>query len=192
MSYDDTFYTRYQAYLNEPTVRRNHDRALDFFADFMPPERKVVDLGCGTGEYRQFGAYAEYVGIDKVPGPAVDTACDYECDLPELPFEPNVFVSLFSIEACMPESTRRYLYASLFRQLPLVQSAITSGFYYEDKAREEAVRETGGLTSYQSILRLHEFESEIYDETHLIMRTPSKMFGDNVIEVWKLLEKRNG
>lgn len=33
MSYDSDFYKAYEAYLNEPRVRQQHDRMLDLYLD---------------------------------------------------------------------------------------------------------------------------------------------------------------
>ena len=116
--------------------------------------------------------------------------CDYTEKLPALDFLPNVFVSLFSIEPCLPRYARYNLYEKVFVHYPEIRAALVSGFYYEDKIGQTKVKETGGIESYQTSGRFGGEVSEIFDETFITMRTPSKLFGDKVVEVWKILERK--
>jgi SAM-dependent methyltransferase len=193
MSYDAEFYKAYQAYLEETTVRRNHERAFDLLSWVVPHRyQSVLDLGCGTGEYERRMKPLRYFGVDAdKDAPAADAVCDYTVTLPILPFEPTVFVSLFSTEACLPSYDAYDLYDKLFEVYPTIDGALVSGFYYEDKVEHEKVTEANGkLVSYQTTAPLHDGRSELFHEVHLTMRTPSKLFGDKVIEVWKLLERK--
>lgn len=194
MSYDDNFYQKYAAYLKEPVVRRNHDFVFEIFRDMSlgaAMSHKVVDLGCGTGEYRTYGLPNMYIGIDKEKSPAAEIVADYTAsDFPALPFEPNVFVSLFSIEACLPAPYRYSVYDGMFSRFPSIRHALVAGFYYESRAKEATVTETGGLLSYQTIEPLERFTSRYFNETRIVMKTPSNFFGRDVVEVWKVLERR--
>jgi hypothetical protein len=193
MSYDPKFYEMYEEYLKEPTVRENHDFAFDVFTvsgEHM--ENNVVDFGCGTGEFKKHSLAnlsGKYVGIDKVKSPAADIIMDYTQELPHLPFEPDAFVSIFSIEACLPSTARFDLYGRIFDRYPSIKKALVSGFYYEGKKDQLTVAETGGIVSHQTIDTVADSISTRYTEKRITMRTPSRMFGHDVIEVWKILER---
>jgi SAM-dependent methyltransferase len=204
MAYDTAFFEAYRKYLTEQTVRNNHDRVFrDWFKQLSPHHLSVVDLGCGTGEFYQHGHSTDYVGIDRepriideawYPHAAVKTiAADYldvSAWKPQLPFKPNCFVSLFSIEPVLRPGCRYDLYTSLFGELPSLQFGMAAGFYYDDKTGEETVGETGGIVSYQTIEPLGMFNVPGVDEERLVLRTPSAMFGDHVVEVWKFFTRR--
>ncbi|MEK7567214.1 MAG: hypothetical protein AAB527_03730, partial [Patescibacteria group bacterium] len=65
MAYDEKFYKMYLKYLAEKTVRENHDRMFDlFFKLTQSAFLKVMDLGCGLGEYETYGRYDDYAGVD--------------------------------------------------------------------------------------------------------------------------------
>ncbi len=80
-------------------------------------------------------------------------------------------------------------YRRIFRELP-IQLALVSGFYYENRIKEEQVKETGEIVSYQSIEDQREFMCPEFIEFRTHLPVPSKMFGEDVIEVWKLLVRK--
>lgn len=195
MGYDENFYRLYNDYLQETTVRNSHDLIFRDFGRFTHPTRlDVVDLGCGLGEYRLFGQHAGYVGLDlnateQIP---IFLRRDYH-DLSFvklLPFIPSVFVSLFSIECCHDAFTKYELYNRLFREIPSLQYGLASGFFYESRRSLETVEETGGIASYQTIEDPATFMSPVFTELRTHLRTPSKMFGQDVVEVWKIFARR--
>lgn len=197
MGYDTEFFRRYAAYLEETRVRRSHDEAFAFFARHRFATRpKTVDLGCGIGEYQRYGRRLDerYVGVDRYETGVVQpyVQADYLTDdfLARLPFVPDAFVSLFSIEACFPAAERYRLYDRLFRDMPNLDCALVSGFYYASHPDAETVGETGGLVSHQTIEPLERFPSALFEERRLVLRTPSAMFGEDVVEVWKILTRR--
>lgn len=201
MAYDESFFGMYESYLREPIVRQNHGIA---FRAFNGPRRAcALDLGCGSAEYRRFGpafAMPTYIGVDRAKAPtfpakdrgATFIQADYMAmdDYDALPAPPDHFVSLFSVEACYPAEQRYDLYRRLFRTLPTVKVALVAGFYYASKRDQKTVGETGGITSYQTIEDPYEFVCPEFDEQRLLLRTPSQMFGDDVVEVWKILTRR--
>ncbi len=200
MGYDKVFYSQYRDYLNEPVVRQNHDRMFARFFRFTEPDPlHVVDLGCGMKEYAMFGSWNTYVGLDvnDVPPYKSDDAvrsvrADYS-DLSfvdQLPYAPNVIVSMFSIECCLSAATKYDLYEELFARIPTLKYVLVAGFFYGSKRDQETVGETGGIVSYQTIEDPAKFISRTFDEFRLHMLTPSKMFADDVIEVWKILSRR--
>ena len=191
MSYDYDFYLKYAKYLDEPIVRSNHNRVFNTFRTwFGGGSMRVLDLGCGTGEFKNnCPAVDDYHGVDLVDAPAADEVNDYRVSVSTPPFEPNCLVSLFSLESCLDFRTRYEIYEGMFDRWP-IDKALVSGFYYEHDPDEETVTETGGLVSYQTIEAVHEWYSHRFDETRITMRTPSEFFGKDVIEVWKILERK--
>ena len=195
MAYDENFYRMYQEYLREPVVRANHSRMFAKLAQFLPGKLRVMDLGCGSGEYPTFdGHHYRYVGVDLInTGQLQDfIQADYikENLTDKLPFKPNAFLSLFSIECCHPVDARYALYEKLFAEHPSLELGAASGFFYESKRHQPTVSETGDIVSYQTIEDPAQYISPTFDEARIHMRTPSKMFGPDVIEVWKFLFRK--
>jgi hypothetical protein len=195
MAYDKDFYEMYRKYLIEKTVRISHNRIFAYFWAFTRPELLyVADLGCGLGEYSFFGRYKDYVGIDL--NDIGDTKNFVQADyhdfnfLERLPFRPTAFVSLFSIECCHPTDKKYALYEKIFAEVPSIDYGLAGGFFYENRHDLETIEETGGLISYQTIEDPSKHISESFDELRLHMHTPSKMFGEDVVEVWKILSRR--
>lgn len=197
MAYDPEFFAQYAEYLVEPSVRESHDSIFQIFNkdEDSVDTLDVLDLGCGMGEFPARVRHHQYLGVDRenqgVPFAFMQADYTNLNFLERLPFEPNLVVSLFSIEACLPAGERYALYNELFERLPTVGAILTAGFYYESKKNQETVQETEGkLVSYQSNESLYDHESKLFDERRILMRTPSKMFGPDVVEVWKILERR--
>ena len=163
----------------------------------------VLDLGCGlTQEFLRHAAPYIYTGIDRMVEPSF-----IEQGIRRKKFTRNVFdadyrnvdvtigiaraagctsvVSLFSTEitGCLSENTN--LYERLMTE-SFVRTIMVSGFYYAGLCGQETVSETCGI-SYQSIAPIEKAESSIYDEMRVVIPCPSKLFGDDVVEVWRLL-----
>ena len=192
--YNERFYALYREYLQEPTVRTNHDHVFRMFEQFAPIDHHVVDLGCGLGEYSRYGNFMQYAGIDlnntgQVPN---FVQADYHDPLflSRIPFNPTAFTSLFSIECCHSASQKYALYEKLFTEIPSLQAALVGGFFYEKRRNLETVQETGGILSYQTIEDPSRHISNTFAELRMHVKTPSKMFGEDVKEVWKILNRR--
>lgn len=195
MSYDKSFYELYSDYLREPTVRKNHNFIFEFFASVAHQrDLFVVDLGCGLGEYEMYGRYKDYAGIDLNNVGRVKNffRTDYH-DLKfvrHLPFAPTSFVSLFSIE-CFHNARDKYaLYDRIFSEIPSIAYGLSGGFFYEKRKTQETVGEAGEIVSYQTIEDPSLYISPLYVEMRIHIRTPSAMFGDDVVEVWKIFIRR--
>jgi len=198
MAYDAAFFDLYKGYLGEPLVRSAHNAMFGMlFRHLLPARPRILDLGCGIGELVNFylADYA-YFGVDaKSHGPHCDAELDYTSDdlfrlLPQMPFYPNCFISLFSAECCLSADDKYELYGNLFADWPTVTCGLVSGFYYRSRAAQEKVAEVGGIESYQTIEKVVDYGSSLFTEFRCEMAVPSKMFGDDVVEVWKLLECR--
>jgi hypothetical protein len=196
MPYDENFYHLYRKYLNEPIVRQNHNHIFSLFASLILPEKpQVIDLGCGIGEYPTFDLYhANYTGIDlnntgKLKNfiQADYTALDFQ---QLVPFAPNAFISLFSIECCNPANSRYVFYEKLFSAFSALQYGLAGGFFYESRRHKETISETGDIVSYQSTEDPALYISNIFTELRVHLQTPSVMFGPDVIEVWKILIRK--
>ena len=102
----------------------------------------------------------------------------------------SVATSLFSSEITASPEENRAFYEKLFETFPALQHLIVSGFYYSNRIDENPVSEAGGLTSWQTNWRHGEYRSDIYSEVRLVQETPSTLFGDDVVEVWRRLSRR--
>ncbi|MDE1855161.1 MAG: class I SAM-dependent methyltransferase [Candidatus Micrarchaeota archaeon] len=196
VSYSSDFYRMYADYLREGLVRKNHDNIFAGFGRFTQQEPLyVVDLGCGLGEYELHGHYAGYTGIDLNNATSRKrnfVQADYtKLDFFErLPFKPNAFVSLFSTELMLNAKDKYAFYERIFTDVASIQYGLVSGFIYENRADLEKVVEPGGVVSYQSIENPARHTSGAFAEARIYKRTPSKMFGGDVVEVWKMLGRR--
>lgn len=208
MAYDGDFYKMYEDYLAESGVRDVHDDLFEMFSAVCASgSPHILDLGCGRSqEYKHQGYYADYLGFDLN---AEDPECKIDYRNPEFThlvdqiveqrrdrhnqvwaFPPGAFVSLFSSEITASEHENRLLYEGLFRHWP-IQTALVSGFYYTDKKDQVVVPEEGGIESFQTLSSLEESDvSLLYKETRITVACPSKLFGPNVVEVWRILTLR--
>jgi len=154
-----------------------------------------MDLGCGIGEYATYDQHhAAYVGIDLNNTGSIThfVQVDYlKLDFGNLlPFLPNAFISLFSIE-CFHSAKNKYtLYNRLFSAFPTVKCGLVGGFFYESRRNQETVSEAGEIVSYQTIEDPSLHISDLFTELRIYIRTPSQMFGNDVVEVWKLLVRK--
>lgn len=192
MSYDQDFFQRYENYLQEKWVRETHDIMFRTFRKLFPVQN-VIEFGCGQCcEFRRFGKTDSWFGFDlEPPKDAVTYACDYtkltKLDILKLvPFSADGFVSIFSTECCLSRTEKYAFYRRLFREHDF-KAGLVSGFYYENKVKEEQVGETGGISSYQTVEDQRDFMCDEFIEWRLCVRMPSEMFGDDVVEVWKIL-----
>jgi hypothetical protein len=190
MSYDDKFYQRYEAYLQEQVVREAHDWVFQV-ARLNPAFQNVVDFGCGRSrEFRLFTRHLSYIGIDLDETARV--RLDYRTmDLDQIPSDTTAFVSLFSSEITAPPMENELFYRRIFRDLPNIQAGLVAGFYYADQKNTNPVVETGGVVSYQTLepMEAH-VESLRFTERRIMMHVPSEMFGEHVYEVWRFFERR--
>jgi hypothetical protein len=190
--YDDAFYRRYQAYLEEPRVREAHGFALETFALAASPGA-VIDVGCGRSqEYRRYGSYVIYRGIDlnhADPKLRVDYR-DVDALMPVVKeHAPDAFVSLFSTEITAPPGENTRLYRNLF-DVDTIRYGLVAGFYYAScRGDVNPVEETGGIVSWQTLHPIEEQWAEEYGETRITLPVPSEMFGDDVVEVWRIFHR---
>lgn len=196
MSYNQEFFEQYKNYLLEPRVRNTHNLMFRVFEDAMPQWKypfNVIDFGCGQCcEYMHYGHYSGYAGLDLNPpaGPRM-FLCDYtkaSADtLKGFSHQPfSAFVSLFSTECCLHPVDKYAFYRRMFRELD-IKMALVSGFYYKNRIEQEQVEETGGILSYQTIEDQRDYECPEFIEMRSFVPVPSKMFGPDVVEVWKML-----
>jgi hypothetical protein len=177
-------------------VRANHDHMFSIFASLLfPTYPHIMDLGCGIGEYPTYDHHhSAYIGIDlnntgSLPNfvQADYTALDFGR---HLPFAPNAFISLFSIECCHTTEKKYDLYDRIFSTFPTVKYGLVGGFFYESRRNKETVSETGELVSYQTIEDPSLHISKLFTELRVHLQVPSKMFGDDVVEVWKMFIRK--
>jgi hypothetical protein len=209
--YAQDFYTQYQEYLREPLVVARHSRALkmllpDEYGDW--PEH-ILDLGCGLydsyGHTNFFeltplhcGTPKKYLGVDVNIDSRIGKyqytersyiKSDYRKIGIELLKGYEIFVSLFSSEITATTEANYELYRKLIGTAGF-NRGIVSGFYYTDKKDTNPIVEAGGVTSFQTLEPIEAVECPEFTEYRLIFPLPSKMFGPNVVEVWKLFERK--
>lgn len=200
MAYDGDFYHAYRQYLQEPGVRQVHDGVLKL-ARTNPHLARVIDLGCGhVNEFYRYGRPRPqmYVGVDVNAGTRQSKTRkllvgDYrQLDTIKREIRTQAltaFVSLFSVEITATHQTNYELYNRLFAETNL-QAGLVSGFYYAANKHANPIGETGGIQSYQTLECLEDVYSQHFHETRIVCACPSTMFGPDVIEVWKLFERR--
>jgi len=194
MSYaSPEFWNIYGEYLME--VSEKHIQALGMF----DISRNVahLDLGCGKHlSALRLLSPTWYLGVDKdPPSNSRVIRADYRMEMDDiqnyivedrgLPCSPTFISSLFSSELTASPSENSRFYKSLFERFTDLGSILVSGFYYSSKRSEESVEEIGGIVSFQSI---GDLDMEL-EEVRVLQRVPSKLFGPDVVEVWRLLRK---
>jgi hypothetical protein len=198
MPYDETFYETYKSYLLEPTVRKAHDWMFHV-ALIEPRFNDVLDLGCGA--FNEFLVYAKpenYIGIDIGASSAATNGRIIRGDYRDVetltalvrPNTPTAFVSLFSTEITAPFKENYALYENIFKSIPSIKAGLVSGFYYVSKKEQNPIGETGGIQSYQTLECIEEAHSTLFEERRMILPVPSRMFGQDVFEIWKFFEKQ--
>lgn len=195
MPYDENFYEAYEAYLHEPMVREAHDWVFSIVRRNSAFQR-VIDLGCGQSrEFMKWFCPSKYVGIDLV-APAAEVREDYRRIMSALADQKypaleswDAFVSLFSCEITAPCGENYTLYNRLFALRPETKAGLVSGFFYANEPTSATVAEAGGLTSFQTLEPIEEVSSAYFTEKRITLPVPSKMFGDDVFEVWKIFER---
>lgn len=200
MPYDEKFFKAYREYLKESVVRRNHAEMFRLFARLISPGAPcVIDLGCGSGEYHRYDArHIYYCGVDNSNAGRISDSHFIQADYMTLDFKnhiqftPNSFISLFSIECCQPEVKNKYdLYERIFKEFTDIRTGLVSGFFYESKRNEPRVEEAGEIMSYQTIEDPSLWISDTFTEMRIHLHTPSQMFGQDVVEVWKIFIRKD-
>lgn len=105
-------------------------------------------------------------------------------------WESDCFVSLFSTEITASAEENQTLYERLFKEIPTLRYGLVSGFYYSSKKDKVVIEETGGITSWQTLDSIEDRNSDKFSEMRIYVPCPSKMFGEDVIEVWRILERK--
>jgi len=193
MSYDNNFYNAYEEYLKEPTVRAAHDWIFSIVSTKFS-FHNVVDLGCGRSqEFYHFCKPRYYLGVDEN---IEETEPQFKYSLLKRNYRNHVrwnmipaFVSLFSCEITAPYTENYIYYNSLFSNNPDIQIGLVSGFYYENKRGQNPIGETGDILSYQTLENIGDCLRVGFTEKRILLPVPSKMFGPDVIEVWKIFER---
>jgi hypothetical protein len=209
MSYgDESFWAKYVAYVTESLPR--HKAAIERLGGLLAP---LLDLGCGkVMEGRQIAIGKDekhYIGVDVDPieldplrprpipdEPALLTK-NYRTDLGFIAsnlkarkFSPFCVVSLFSIEPTGSPEENELVYREVFKRWPTVRKIISAGFYYQKTWNVSGpVPEAGGLMSYQLNGEVPLLSGDLH-EYRLEEHAPSTLFGPDVVEVWRLIQKK--
>ena len=204
----EEFYKLYIDYLREPVVCDAHIKIIEAMASFDPDMKfgDIVDLGCGKSNefyYRSHREMSSYIGID------LNAECDgvYRAqkqtfianyrDLDTVQniiyktgfYDTDVFVSLFSTEITADYKTNLEFYNNIFNKFNN-SSILVSGFYYSSKKYKNPIKENGGLLSFQTLEPIEAQESGWFTQIRIEIPVPSQLFGKDVVEVWKLLQRK--
>lgn len=190
-TYTEEFHAAfYGSYLHEPTVRGAHDWVFSLVKSH-PAFQCVIDLGCGLREFGRHTKPSVYIGMDTLELGQLLHGDYRDPDALGVINGASAFVSLFSSEITAPAEDNRALYERIFRQCLNIEAGLVSGFYYVSRKCEPVVGEAGGIQSYQTLDAIEDYESELFTEKRITLPVPSKAFGQDVIEVWKLFERRD-
>lgn len=190
------YYDQYKEYLREDNVRQAHNNIFAYFERFIDTcFPYVVDLGCGTQEFYEYGCFrGEYFGIDKdyiednsnaVIGDYLEKKISDYC-----PFQPDAFISLFSSELYLPAHERYDFYERIFRENPTIEVGLTAGCYYKGYEDSAYYIENNNSIIHQTIEDQKYFRRNLFDEWRTHIDVPSKMFGQDVVEVWKIFLRK--
>ena len=79
--------------------------------NFIALNDKVLEIGCGAKQYREFLPKSEYYGLDLPQSSYVDEAPDYPCSAEDMPIEDDSFDCVFGVATFYlhgdPDSTFR-------------------------------------------------------------------------------------
>jgi len=175
-----------------------------FFNSFFPEKfyYNVLDLGCGREPLIKYYRVNPdfYTGVDKYTD-EFGFKYDYIEESEKTYWLGNglkidTVVSLFSSELIIHPFERIKFYEDLFNKIGKkgsflgLRNILVSGFYYENQKHDEECLVDDGLagSSWSSLPILR--KSDIFDEKVISMRVPSKMFGVDVVEVWRLMSRK--
>lgn len=190
------FWTRYRRFVAESLER--HRRAISTLPGGLKNlAGRVLDLGCGQateGWVLTAQQLSQYLGVDQQLAPGVTPGGCYRrgnyrhgAFLRTLQgHNPQTVISLFSVEPTGTVGQNRSLYRQVFKTFPTVDRILSAGFYYQRHwDQEEPVLEAGGLASYQVNGAVPMLEGEL----RVSMPAPSRLFGSDVVEVWRYLPR---
>ncbi|WP_299378846.1 class I SAM-dependent methyltransferase [uncultured Kiloniella sp.] len=85
--------------------------------NYISPNDKVLEIGCGAKQYREYLPKSEYYGLDLPQSSYVDEAPDYPCSAEDMPVENESFDCIFGVATFYlhgdPDRTFRECYRAL-------------------------------------------------------------------------------
>lgn len=187
---DDKFWDLYGEFLKE-----SEQRHVEAVSSLLPIKynNSIIDLGCGQyASASKLIPYDDYMGIDiSKPGVRSDLDRSYfvQGNYRTLDIKAafDGFVSLFSSEITANEKDNTAFYHKIFQNTK-ASWGLVSGFYYRGKEDSIIIKETGSIKSYQTFPWLPS-KTPLYSIKQYCVNAPSKMFGQDVVEVWRLMVK---
>jgi hypothetical protein len=89
----------------------------------------------------------------------------------------------------LPTKANHIYYEGLFGQTN-IQALLLAGGYSEHAEGKETILEAGNLVSYQTFGGFEGLApTSLFDETRICIACPSTMFGEDIIEVYRLLQR---
>ena len=192
---ENDFWVEYENFVLE-SLPRHREILKHISLDY----RTLLDLGCGKScEAKRLFSPENYIGVDLSPPKNKETkeekyiTGNYRDKTVLETIEPgtvSMITSLFSVEITKPFLQNYSFYKDLFGRFINAEQIIVSGFYYKNKADQIVVEETGGLWSYQSIENPLIVKNNFFHEERYHLDAPSKLFGEDVVEVWKVFTRK--
>jgi hypothetical protein len=195
MPFNEEFYKKYRSYLLEPAIRHAHNLMFESFHRICGgTPLRIIDLGCGTSEFRTHSYVSQYKGVDLYPLDDHIIVADFTRTPPDAlakmcEFRPNAFISLFASEPLLEDRKRYELYEQVFRQIPSLHFGMVSGFFYRNRSYYHSVEESGGIRSFQTIEKQSDVMNSMFTEFRSYIDAPSEFFGKDVVEVWKFFRR---
>lgn len=206
MSYsDEKFWKQYKKYIDESFNR--HKNVISLFEPLIFDDHhiyqgcaNIIDLGCGRfKEARDLIGNSTYLGVDTEPANIAGLNRSYRTDYRNIDLiiklaneaKSDIFTSLFSMELTDTQIANYNYYDRLFEECPSIRCGVVAGIYYGNKREDQVVHETGDVTSFQSTLDIVDTNPKNFIEYRLQCKAPSKMFGGDVVEVWKLFTRKH-
>jgi ubiquinone/menaquinone biosynthesis C-methylase UbiE len=159
---------------------------LQPFTEYIEPNTKVLDLGCGTGRlyqiFAKFQDSIDYVGLDQSAGQLAEAKKDFpnnkyvQAEMTTLPFEDASFDAIFCIATLhhLPdEETRQQALSEMKRVLkPGARVFMTNWNLYSDSAQKTVQKGKWEETDGEFVVPWMNPQGEVLGERYYYGFTP--------------------
>lgn len=180
--YKNWYEETYAAHEDITDLVESHLRGVESYCD-------VLDLGCGRLRFGKRFCWGHYTGVDLDPQAGSGLQAFIQGDFNTFNYEAffskrdkTLAVSLFATELYCAQPTK--LYRKILDAGAV--AIVAAGVRYGGTKVDDPVGEPGARVWQTS---LEQFHPEL-DETIITKHVPSKMFGQNVWEVWRVIKRK--